>query len=245
MAEALALARAGLGRVWPNPSVGCVLVRDGQVVGRGATQPGGRPHAEVVALAEAGAAAEGSTAYVSLEPCAHYGKTPPCADALVRARVARCVVALEDPDPRTDGKGVQRLRDAGIEVLVGLHEAEASEMNAGFFLRVRAGRPLVTTAADAEASADGYDARLESGPNGVWAIVQGTGVAPVRWWVGGDLPLGAHAWRKIDCTPGPDGPDPAAVLGQLGAQGITRVLLAESDPFAARAAAAGLVDRTI
>jgi diaminohydroxyphosphoribosylaminopyrimidine deaminase / 5-amino-6-(5-phosphoribosylamino)uracil reductase len=144
MRAALDLAREGLGRTAPNPTVGCVVVAAGQVVGQGATQPGGRPHAETEALAQAGAAAVGATAYVTLEPCSHHGKTPPCADALVRAKVARVVVACGDPDPRVAGKGLERLRAAGIQVDVGLLEAEAEALNEGFMLRVRLGRPMVT-----------------------------------------------------------------------------------------------------
>lgn len=149
MRAALALARRGLGRVAPNPAVGCVLVRPGpdgadQVVGRGWTQPGGRPHAEPVALAQAGALARGATAYVTLEPCAHHGQTPPCADALIAAGVARVVVALRDSDARVDGRGLDRLRTAGIAVSLGVLSAEARALNAGFFSRVERGRPLVT-----------------------------------------------------------------------------------------------------
>jgi diaminohydroxyphosphoribosylaminopyrimidine deaminase/5-amino-6-(5-phosphoribosylamino)uracil reductase len=144
MRAALGLARRGLGRVWPNPAVGCVLARDGIVVGRGWTQPGGRPHAETEALARAGAGARGATAYVTLEPCAHHGRTPPCAAALVEAGIARCVVALQDLDPRVDGGGLRMLREAGIAVELGLMEDEAAELNAGFLKRVRDGRPLVT-----------------------------------------------------------------------------------------------------
>lgn len=144
MRAALALARRGLGRVWPNPTVGCVIVREGRVVGRGFTQPGGRPHAEPLALAMAGEAARGATAYVSLEPCSHYGKTPPCADAIVKAGVARVVAAAVDPDPRVSGRGLARLREGGVEVIEGVLRAEAEALNAGFFLRVGQGRPLVT-----------------------------------------------------------------------------------------------------
>ena len=144
MGAALALARRGLGATWPNPAVGCVLVRDGRVVGRGTTAPGGRPHAEVVALAAAGDAARGATAYVSLEPCSHHGKTPPCADALIGAGVARVVIATSDPDPRVNGGGVARLRAAGVEVREGVLAQAGREMIAGFAMRVRAGRPLVT-----------------------------------------------------------------------------------------------------
>ncbi|MGD9537933.1 MAG: bifunctional diaminohydroxyphosphoribosylaminopyrimidine deaminase/5-amino-6-(5-phosphoribosylamino)uracil reductase RibD [Alphaproteobacteria bacterium] len=144
MAAALALARRGLGRVAPNPTVGCVIVKQGRIVGRGWTQPGGRPHAETEALKRAGAAARGATAYVSLEPCAHHGKTPPCAEALIEAGVARVVIALEDPDPRTAGRGIAMLNEAGIEVALGIGHAPAAALNEGFFLRVREGRPLFT-----------------------------------------------------------------------------------------------------
>jgi diaminohydroxyphosphoribosylaminopyrimidine deaminase/5-amino-6-(5-phosphoribosylamino)uracil reductase len=144
MRAALALARRGLGNTWPNPAVGCVLVRDGQVVGRGWTQPGGRPHAETEALKRAGDLARGATAYVTLEPCSHHGRTPPCCDALIAAGVARVVCAMRDPDPRVDGRGFARLRNAGIEVLEGLLEPEAQAGNAGFSRRIREGRPFVT-----------------------------------------------------------------------------------------------------
>jgi len=144
MQAALALARRGLGRTWPNPAVGCILVKDGRVVGRGWTQRGGRPHAETEALRRAGNAAEGATAYVSLEPCNHHGKTPPCAEALIAARITRTVVAMEDPDPRVAGRGMAMLREAGIEVTPGIGEAEAREINEGFFLRLEKNRPLVT-----------------------------------------------------------------------------------------------------
>ena len=145
MRHALALAARGLGRVAPNPAVGCVIVADNdRVVGRGSTQFGGRPHAETEALAAAGDFARGATAYVTLEPCSHHGKTPPCADALVRSGVKRVVVALEDPDPRVKGAGLKRLRDAGILVETDFMRAEAARLNEGFFRRVREGRPLVT-----------------------------------------------------------------------------------------------------
>ncbi len=149
MRLAIALGRRGLGRVWPNPAVGCVIVRhraDGRpvIVGRGWTQPGGRPHAETVALAQAGDAARGATAYVSLEPCAHHGRTPPCAEALIAAGVARVVSALRDPDPRVDGGGHALLRSAGIRVDEGVEAEAAAAANAGFLSRVRRGRPWVT-----------------------------------------------------------------------------------------------------
>jgi diaminohydroxyphosphoribosylaminopyrimidine deaminase / 5-amino-6-(5-phosphoribosylamino)uracil reductase len=152
MQAALGLARRGLGRTWPNPTVGCVIVRPGTapaggpdiVLGRGWTRPGGRPHAETEALGQASDAARGATAYVSLEPCSHHGRTPPCADALIDAGIARCVVATGDPDPRVSGAGIERLIETGIDTAVGLCRPEADELNAGFFTRVRHGRPLVT-----------------------------------------------------------------------------------------------------
>jgi diaminohydroxyphosphoribosylaminopyrimidine deaminase / 5-amino-6-(5-phosphoribosylamino)uracil reductase len=144
MAHALRLAARGLGNVWPNPAVGCVLVRDGVIVGRGWTQPGGRPHAEVRALAQAGEAAKGATAFVTLEPCAHHGQTPPCANALIDAKVARVVTALTDPDPRVSGKGHAMLRAAGIDVTEGILGPQAGELNAGFFKRVTQRLPFVT-----------------------------------------------------------------------------------------------------
>src|SRR6056297_3534892 len=120
MRMALMLGRRGQGNTWPNPAVGCVIVAGGRVVGRGWTAPGGRPHAETQALRQAGEAARGATAYVTLEPCAHHGKTPPCAEALVAAGVARVVTALEDPDPRVVGRGHAILRTAGIAVTTGV-----------------------------------------------------------------------------------------------------------------------------
>jgi diaminohydroxyphosphoribosylaminopyrimidine deaminase/5-amino-6-(5-phosphoribosylamino)uracil reductase len=145
MRHALALADRALGRTAPNPAVGCVIVsKDERVVGRGWTQAGGRPHAETMALAQAGEEARGATAYVTLEPCAHHGQTPPCAHALIAAGIARMVAAVEDPDPRVAGKGIAMLWDAGVQVATGVLEKEAAELNAGFFLRVKQNRPLVT-----------------------------------------------------------------------------------------------------
>jgi diaminohydroxyphosphoribosylaminopyrimidine deaminase/5-amino-6-(5-phosphoribosylamino)uracil reductase len=142
MRAALALARRSLGRTWPNPAVGCVIVKDGKIIARGRTQDGGRPHAEADALAKAEGLARGATVYVTLEPCSHHGRTPPCADALVAADVARVISAVEDPDPRVKGQGHARLKAAGIAVEIGDGADEAAEINAGFFLRVREGRPL-------------------------------------------------------------------------------------------------------
>jgi diaminohydroxyphosphoribosylaminopyrimidine deaminase/5-amino-6-(5-phosphoribosylamino)uracil reductase len=146
MAEAVALGEGARGRTAPNPNVGCVIVSaKGEVVGRGATAAGGRPHAEAVALRQAGKTARGGTVYVSLEPCAHESKRgPACSDLLVKARPARVVIALKDPDPRTAGKGIRRLRDAGIEVKVGTGRKAAAESLAGYLTRLRLGRPRIT-----------------------------------------------------------------------------------------------------
>ena len=141
---ALSLAQRGLGRVWPNPAVGCVIVKDGKLLGRGWTQKGGRPHAETEALAQAGKAAKGATAYVTLEPCAHHGKTPPCANALVEAGITRVVSALDDPDSRVAGQGYKILRDAGIDLTEDVLMDAASDLNQGFLLNRTIGRPMFT-----------------------------------------------------------------------------------------------------
>lgn len=144
MGAALSLARRGLGNTFPNPSVGCLLVKDAIVIARGWTQPGGRPHAEAMALATAGEAARGATAYVTLEPCAHHGVTPPCANALVKAGVKRVVVAITDPDTRVAGKGLEILEKAGIEVIQDVCLDAAWRANLGFFLSRTENRPLFT-----------------------------------------------------------------------------------------------------
>jgi diaminohydroxyphosphoribosylaminopyrimidine deaminase/5-amino-6-(5-phosphoribosylamino)uracil reductase len=143
MQLALTLGRRGQGRTWPNPAVGAVVVKDGVIVGRGWTQPGGRPHAEPEALARAGEAARGATLYVTLEPCSHVGKSPPCADAIIAAGIARVVSAIEDPNPEVAGQGHARLRAAGITVDIGLGATEAAHDHAGHFRRIRDKRPHV------------------------------------------------------------------------------------------------------
>jgi diaminohydroxyphosphoribosylaminopyrimidine deaminase/5-amino-6-(5-phosphoribosylamino)uracil reductase len=145
MAAAVALGQRGRGRTAPNPNVGCVIVKDDAVIGQGWTQPGGRPHAEAEALAKAGDAAAGAVVYTTLEPCAHLSpRGPTCADLLIAAKPRRVVIACGDPDPRTDGRGIDRLRAAGIEVTAGVEEAAAAESMAGFLTRVRLGRPFIT-----------------------------------------------------------------------------------------------------
>jgi diaminohydroxyphosphoribosylaminopyrimidine deaminase/5-amino-6-(5-phosphoribosylamino)uracil reductase len=144
MEEAIALAESALGFTSPNPAVGCVIVAGGKIVARGATASGGRPHAEAVALAKAGTRARGATAYVSLEPCAHFGQTPPCANALVEAGIKRVVIGCGDPFPKVRGKGIAILKKAGIAVTLGVLEDECRLINQGFFTRVEKGRPMVT-----------------------------------------------------------------------------------------------------
>jgi diaminohydroxyphosphoribosylaminopyrimidine deaminase / 5-amino-6-(5-phosphoribosylamino)uracil reductase len=176
MAQALALARRGLGTTWPNPSVGCVVVSaTGEIVGRGVTAPGGRPHAEAVALQRAGRATTDATLYVTLEPCAHEGRGAACADAVAAAGPARVVVAMGDADPRTAGRGLARMRAAGIEVTEGVLRDEACEVTLGHVLRVTEGRPAVTLKL-----AVGSDGRVPRGEAG----------APT--WITGDLAR-AHA----------------------------------------------------
>ncbi|QYX58631.1 bifunctional diaminohydroxyphosphoribosylaminopyrimidine deaminase/5-amino-6-(5-phosphoribosylamino)uracil reductase RibD [Roseovarius sp. SCSIO 43702] len=176
MREALELGRRAMGNAWPNPAVGCVIVQGDRVVGRGWTRPGGRPHAEAVALAEAGGAAEGATAYVTLEPCSHHGETPPCAEALIRAGVARVVVPIPDSDPRVSGKGLAMLRAAGVEVVEGVLSEEAARDHAGFFLRLTEGRPLLTlklaTSLDGRIATATGESRWITGPE-ARARVQG------------------------------------------------------------------------
>ena len=255
MTAALALAREGLGRVWPNPSVGCVVVREGRVVGLGRTADGGRPHAEMVALEEAGPRAEGARVYVTLEPCSHWGKTSPCSEALVEARVAEVVVAVRDPDPRVNGKGIAWLARAGIAVSEGLGEAEAAVLNAGFFRRILEGRPIVvvTSARDEELAeiARTYDA---VGGHGRFARLDRPGIAFELDGIASER-RGAVAWRLThaveDGAPGqaiavPRGrrveESAHAALAALGELGLTRLLLHADDPVADVFSAAGLVD---
>ena len=162
MSQALDLARRGQGRISPNPLVGAVLVREGRIVGRGYHERLGGPHAEVTALAEGGEQTRGATAYVSLEPCAHTGQTPPCVDALVRAGIARVVIANRDPNPQVDGRGIARLQAAGIDVTEGVLAREGAELNRGFFHWVITGRPYVIL--KAARTQDNFVALTLSGP---------------------------------------------------------------------------------
>lgn len=255
MQEALAMASTGVGHVWPNPSVGCIIVRDGVAIGRGRTAVGGRPHAERRALNMAGASARGSTVYVTLEPCAHWGVTPPCANALLHASVQRVFIALRDPDPRTNGTGIARLQAHGVDVRVGLGAQQAQEINRGFCKRVRTGRPLVgvTTATgealaqvcrrwDAVAAHPSLPAALT--PRKTSVAVGGISVVKEATWC-----IGAPALTgdmHIALPPNLVGAvRVGAALDALGARGLTRLLIHVDDPLAAHVAASGLVDLQI
>lgn len=183
MAQALRLAELGLYTTTPNPRVGCVIVRQGQVVGEGYHERAGGPHAEIHALRMAAEQARGATAYVSLEPCSHHGRTPPCADALIQAGVTRVVAAMQDPNPKVSGQGVARLRAAGIDAASGLLEAEARELNMGFIQRMTRGRPWLRV--KTAASLDGGTA-LGNGQS--------------QWITGEPARHDAHRWRARSCA---------------------------------------------
>lgn len=183
MARALQLAAQGLNTTTPNPRVGCVIVREGAVVGEGWHAKAGEPHAEPLALAAAGARAAGATLYVTLEPCAHHGRTPPCVDALLAAKPARVVAAMQDPNPKTAGQGFERLRAAGIRVDAGLMETEARELNIGFVSRMTRGTPWVRM--KVAASLDGRTA-LADGQS--------------QWITGPEARRDGHAWRARACA---------------------------------------------
>jgi diaminohydroxyphosphoribosylaminopyrimidine deaminase/5-amino-6-(5-phosphoribosylamino)uracil reductase len=183
MARALRLAERGLYTTTPNPRVGCVLVNDGRVVGEGWHERAGAAHAEVAALKSGSAAAAGATVYVSLEPCAHHGRTPPCTDALIAARVGRVVAAMQDPNPQVAGRGLQALRDAGIRADVGLMEEQARELNIGFVSRMVRGRPWMRV-------------KIAASLDGKTALANG-----VSQWIGGpDARRDGHHWRARSCA---------------------------------------------
>ncbi len=253
MRAALALARRGLGNTWPNPAVGCVIVRDGRVIGRGVTAPGGRPHAEAAALAMAGEAARGATAYVTLEPCSHHGQTPPCAHALIAAGVARVVVALGDPDARVNGQGIAKLLTAGVAVETGLLADEAAEVNAGFLTRVgtvMADNPELTCRIEGFKPVPTVrvvaDSHLRTR---LTARLLATALQSPTWFLCRD---GAEAERRdamrgagaevIEVASGDAGVDLAAGLRALGGRGITRVLVEGGAQIAAALLRADLVD---
>ena len=183
MARALELAQLGLYTTTPNPRVGCVIVRDGEIVGEGFHERAGEAHAEVHALRAAGDRALGATAYVTLEPCAHHGRTPPCADALIAAKVARVVGAMTDPNPEVAGQGYDRLRAAGIEVESGVMEREARELNIGFVTRMTQGRPWIRV-------------KIAATLDGKTALSNGVS----QWITGPDARLDGHRWRARACA---------------------------------------------
>ena len=183
MAEALRLAEKGLYTATPNPRVGCVLARDGQVVATGWHEKAGGPHAEIVALSAAGARAKGATAYVTLEPCNHHGRTPPCVDALIDAGIARVVAAMQDPNSKVAGGGLARLRAAGIEVESGLMQEEAQELNVGFVARMNRGRPWLRM-------------KIAASLDGRTALANGQS----QWITAAEARRDGHAWRARACA---------------------------------------------
>jgi diaminohydroxyphosphoribosylaminopyrimidine deaminase/5-amino-6-(5-phosphoribosylamino)uracil reductase len=183
MAQALRLAEKGLYTTTPNPRVGCVIVRDGKVVGSGWHERAGEPHAEIHALAQAGGSAQGATVYVTLEPCSHHGRTPPCAEALIKAGVSRVVVAMVDPNPQVAGEGLAQLQQAGIQTDIGLLEKEAHDLNPGFVSRMTCGRPWLRL--KIAASLDGKTA-LNNGVS--------------QWITGADARRDAHRLRARSCA---------------------------------------------
>ena len=183
MAHALQLAQRGLYTTTPNPRVGCVIVRDGAVVGEGWHESAGAPHAEIHALAAAGDRARGATAYVTLEPCHHYGRTPPCDEALIAAGVVRVVAAMRDPDPRTAGLGLERILQAGVDTATGVLESEARELNIGFVSRLTRGRPWVRM-------------KIAASLDGKTALLNGKS----RWITGEAARGDGHHWRARACA---------------------------------------------
>ncbi|WP_390901781.1 bifunctional diaminohydroxyphosphoribosylaminopyrimidine deaminase/5-amino-6-(5-phosphoribosylamino)uracil reductase RibD [Sphingomonas alpina] len=265
MAAALALAERGRGRTAPNPNVGCIIVNAGRIVGRGWTQPGGRPHAEAMALAAAGDAARGATCYVTLEPCAHASsRGPACADSLITAGIARLVAGLRDPDPRTDGLGAERLRGAGVEVAMGIAEAAARRSMAGFITRRTNGRPFVTlklaqSLDGAVAMASGSSkwitgpearahAHLERARHEAILVGRGTWQADAPLLDVRLAGLGARSPRRIllSRSEGPDGWETVATPGDIAMLADTDHLLVEGGVQTAAAfLSADLVDRLL
>ena len=207
MQRALRLAASMRGHVWPNPPVGCVIVKNDRSIAETATHPGGRPHAEQKALEAAGASANGATLYVTLEPCCHWGKTPPCVDAIIEASVSRVVSAIQDPDPRVNGGGFARLLEAGLDVTVGVCAEEAQSLMSGFFHRVRHGVPeLVVVDKVSDSIPDGVDAVLAPSHHGRRIVTR---------------------WGEIDIL----GISNEQLLERMSAFGLTSVAVQAHDPI--------------
>ncbi len=219
MQRALDLARGAQGLVWPNPPVGCVLVKDGRALAEAATHPGGRPHAERAAIEAAGEEARGGTLYVTLEPCCHWGQTPPCTDAIISAGIARVVCAMQDPDPRVNGGGFRRLDAAGVRLSVGLGADAAAKIMAGFLHRTRTGQPLVLTMENARTEIPrSCDGSLCTQGDGLWLQLR-TKQGQERRRLSGDMP---------------------ELLALLGEWGLTTVAVPEDDPCLQVTPAVGL-----
>jgi len=220
MGAAIAMARRGLGMTWPNPSVGCVIVKDNRILGRGHTQKGGRPHAEVLALGQAGDAAKGATAYVTLEPCSHHGKSPPCTDALIKAGIARVVIAQCDPDPRING--LKALEAAGITITIGIRTIEAESLHQGFTTKVTQKRPFICL-------------KIATTLDGKIATQTGES----RWITG------AHARARVHMMRSTHDGVMIEVMTQLADEGLTRILCEGGGTLAASLLAENLVDELV
>lgn len=264
MAAALALAERGTGRTGNNPSVGCIIVNNGIIAGRGWTQPGGRPHAEAIALTQAGKAAEGATVYVTLEPCAHESsRGPACTDILIRAKPKTVISAIEDPDPRTQGQGHARLRQAGIEVVSGVMASQALSVLAGFLSRIERGRPyatlkLATSLDGAIAMADGTSRWITGDESRAHAHLERTRYDAILVGAGtvkADAPMltvrlpGLSKWspRRIMLGTGeaPDGWETIATPQDISTLDCNNVLVEGGAMTAASFLKAGLVDRLL
>ena len=247
MARALDLARDHLGLVWPNPSVGCVILKDGEIISEAATGVGGRPHAEALAIENCKESVEGSTIFVSLEPCCHWGKTPPCTQAIIGAKAKKVVIAVLDSDPRMRGEGMRQLREAGVEVELGLCEKEATQLNEGFFHRITYGRPFVTVL--------GSDANMESHLADQDAVVstRGSGLFvsfeyhrrrrsdfhTTDWFLSASevdqelfASLGGTELMILSEHNDATSVDIEAAMMALGHRGLTRIAVDEADPLA-------------
>lgn len=230
MSEAIKLAREMQGWVWPNPPVGCVIVRNGKIVGGGQTQFGGRPHAERVALDDAGSLSRGAALYVTLEPCCHWGKTPPCADAIIAAGVTAVYASLQDPDPRVNGGGFRMLRDAGIKVKVGLGAEIAQKIMEGFFKRIALGRPLITVSRFVPVAGN-----VPNGFDGVLTMQE-----HFRPAVSVRTPSG-----RAEALALPGGITARSLAEKLGTVGLTSIIIPASDPLSQICRSAGLVDHDV
>jgi len=260
MNRAIELAGQHLGLVWPNPSVGCVVVSDGQIISEAATAIGGRPHAEAIALQDIGDRGKGSTVYVSLEPCCHWGRTPPCTQAVIAAQPKKVVIAILDSDPRMRGSGVAQIREAGIQVELGLCEEEATRLNQGFFHRIRTGMPMITVVgakSNFEEIVRTYDATLATRGAGLFVSFefhrrQRSRFNTTDWLLTAadrqhtDVgELGGLELLTLSTPEACEGEFLNEALRAMGHRGLTRVLVDGLDPLANKLEKLGFVQHKL